>query len=138
MFRSDVWIQVTKRLRIRRSTQWPHRSYLGPSGVSIRKSCRRQDFSQDLLQRLLTEAGTPIHLGSRALNRLALVLKDPGGLIFSLELNRAECEFLTGQLTVAEERLAALSNRATTTVEQAALTIGPRRSVRSNASSRCG
>ncbi|MGF6935488.1 PAS domain S-box-containing protein [Paraburkholderia sp. UCT70] len=40
-------------------------------------------------------------------------------LIFALELNRAECEFLTGQLSVAEERLAALSNRATTTVEQA-------------------
>ena len=33
-------------------------------------------------------------------------------LIFALELNRAECEFLTGQLSVAEERLAALSNRA--------------------------
>ncbi|MGF6638312.1 trifunctional serine/threonine-protein kinase/ATP-binding protein/sensor histidine kinase [Paraburkholderia sp. MM6662-R1] len=40
-------------------------------------------------------------------------------LIFALELNRAECEFLTGQLSVAEERLAALSTRATTTVEQA-------------------
>jgi PAS domain S-box-containing protein len=40
-------------------------------------------------------------------------------LIFALELNRAECEFLTGQLSVAEERLAALSNRAMTTVEQA-------------------
>jgi predicted ATPase/GAF domain-containing protein len=40
-------------------------------------------------------------------------------LIFALELNRAECEFLTGQLSVAEQRLAALSNRATTTVEQA-------------------
>ncbi|SFT50512.1 AAA family ATPase [Paraburkholderia aspalathi] len=40
-------------------------------------------------------------------------------LIFALELNRAECEFLTGQLSVAEERLAALSSRATTTVEQA-------------------
>ena len=40
-------------------------------------------------------------------------------LIFALELNRAECEFLTGQLSVAEERLAALSNRATTTVERA-------------------
>jgi PAS domain S-box-containing protein len=40
-------------------------------------------------------------------------------LIFALELNRAECEFLTGQLSVAEERLAALSRRATTTVEQA-------------------
>jgi PAS domain S-box-containing protein len=38
---------------------------------------------------------------------------------FALELNRAECEFLTGQLAVAEERLAALSGRATTTVEQA-------------------
>jgi PAS domain S-box-containing protein len=40
-------------------------------------------------------------------------------LIFALELDRAECEFLTGRLSVAEERLAALSNRATTTVEQA-------------------
>ena len=40
-------------------------------------------------------------------------------LIFAVELNRAECEFLTGQLSVAEERLAALSKRATTTVEQA-------------------
>jgi PAS domain S-box-containing protein len=39
--------------------------------------------------------------------------------IFALELNRAECEFLTGQLSVAEERLAALSKRAMTTIEQA-------------------
>ncbi|MGF6301396.1 putative ATPase [Paraburkholderia sp. WC7.3d] len=42
-------------------------------------------------------------------------------LIFALELNRAECEFLTGQLSVADERLAVLSNRATTTVEQASV-----------------
>ncbi|HEX3991890.1 MAG TPA: AAA family ATPase, partial [Acetobacteraceae bacterium] len=40
-------------------------------------------------------------------------------LRFALELNRAECEFLTGDLSVAEERLAALSHRTTTTVEQA-------------------
>jgi PAS domain S-box-containing protein len=40
-------------------------------------------------------------------------------LVFALELNRAECEFLTSQVSLAEERLAALSNRATTTVEQA-------------------
>jgi PAS domain S-box-containing protein len=39
--------------------------------------------------------------------------------IFALELNRAECEFLTGQLSVAEERLGALSDRATTTIERA-------------------
>ncbi|WP_028214422.1 AAA family ATPase [Paraburkholderia mimosarum] len=40
-------------------------------------------------------------------------------LIFGLELNRAECEFLTGRLTDARVRLATLSRRATTTVEQA-------------------
>src|SRR6516164_1180777 len=40
-------------------------------------------------------------------------------LIFALELNRAECEFLTGQLSVADERLAALSKLAATTVEEA-------------------
>ncbi|WP_426426263.1 trifunctional serine/threonine-protein kinase/ATP-binding protein/sensor histidine kinase [Bradyrhizobium genosp. A] len=40
-------------------------------------------------------------------------------LVFALELNRAECEFLTGQLSAADERLAALSSRATTTIEQA-------------------
>ena len=43
-------------------------------------------------------------------------------LIFTLELNRSECEFLTGQLSVADERLAALSNLAATTVEQATVT----------------
>jgi PAS domain S-box-containing protein len=40
-------------------------------------------------------------------------------LIFALELDRAECEFLTGHLSAAEERLAALSNGPTTTVERA-------------------
>ena len=42
-------------------------------------------------------------------------------LSFALELNRAACEFLTGQLLVADERLASLSRRATTTVEQASV-----------------
>jgi PAS domain S-box-containing protein len=40
-------------------------------------------------------------------------------LIFALELHRSECEFLTGQLSAADERLAALSIRAATAVEQA-------------------
>jgi PAS domain S-box-containing protein len=40
-------------------------------------------------------------------------------LVFALELNRAECEFLTGALPEAEARLAALSSRAADTVEQA-------------------
>ena len=40
-------------------------------------------------------------------------------LSFSLELNRAECEFLTGDLPAAEERLTRLATRAGNTVEQA-------------------
>ena len=35
-------------------------------------------------------------------------------LTFALELHRAECEFLTGALAAAEERLTALSTRAAT------------------------
>jgi PAS domain S-box-containing protein len=41
---------------------------------------------------------------------------------FALALNRAECEFLTGQLALAEMRLTALAERAMTTVERAAVT----------------
>jgi PAS domain S-box-containing protein len=40
-------------------------------------------------------------------------------LTFALELNRAECEFLTGARAEAEQRLAALSSRAATTEERA-------------------
>jgi PAS domain S-box-containing protein len=40
-------------------------------------------------------------------------------LIFALELHQAECEFLTGALAEAEQRLEALSTRATNTVERA-------------------
>ena len=43
-------------------------------------------------------------------------------LIFALELNLAECEFLTGALAAAEERLNVLSTRAATTVERASVT----------------
>src|SRR5712692_9084901 len=43
-------------------------------------------------------------------------------LTFALELHRAECEFLTGALAEAEQRLAELSTRAATTVERATVT----------------
>src|SRR5262249_4434507 len=43
-------------------------------------------------------------------------------LIFELELHRAECEFLTGALAEAEQRLAVLSARTATTVERASVT----------------
>jgi PAS domain S-box-containing protein len=55
----------------------------------------------------------------------ALLREDPWErrheLTFALELNRAECEFLTGALAEAEQRLAALSNRAANSVERAAV-----------------
>jgi PAS domain S-box-containing protein len=43
-------------------------------------------------------------------------------LVFTLELDRAQCEFLTGELAAAEERLTMLSTRATDTVELATVT----------------
>jgi PAS domain S-box-containing protein len=42
-------------------------------------------------------------------------------LTFALELHRSECEFLTGELTAAEERLTMLSSRAAKTVDQSAV-----------------
>ncbi len=42
-------------------------------------------------------------------------------LIFALELERAGCEFLTGELGSADKRLTALFNRAASTVERASL-----------------
>jgi PAS domain S-box-containing protein len=43
-------------------------------------------------------------------------------LTFALELHRAECEFLTGELAAAEERLTLLSSRAANIVEQSTVT----------------
>jgi PAS domain S-box-containing protein len=40
-------------------------------------------------------------------------------LILALELHRAECEFLTGELTTAEARLTMLSSRAANAIDQA-------------------
>jgi PAS domain S-box-containing protein len=42
-------------------------------------------------------------------------------LVFPLELDRAECEFLTGELPIAEQRLRELSSRASNAVDQAAV-----------------
>ena len=42
-------------------------------------------------------------------------------LIFALELHTSECEFLTGELAAAAERLATLSSRAANTVDLAAV-----------------
>jgi len=64
-----------------------------------------------------------------ALNYLAdgraLLPQDPWNqhyrLAFDLEFHRAECEFLTGALTHADERLSALSGRAKNSMDSAAI-----------------
>jgi PAS domain S-box-containing protein len=43
-------------------------------------------------------------------------------LAFAMQLKRSECEFLTGELATAEERLSTLSGRAATLVHRAAVT----------------
>jgi PAS domain S-box-containing protein len=43
------------------------------------------------------------------------------GLIFALELNRAECELLTGLLGIADRRLTALAERAMSVIERASI-----------------
>jgi predicted ATPase len=43
-------------------------------------------------------------------------------LILALELRRAECEFLTGELAAAEARLTMLSSRAANAIDQATVT----------------
>jgi predicted ATPase/signal transduction histidine kinase/GAF domain-containing protein len=45
-------------------------------------------------------------------------------LLFDLELHQGECEFLTGELDAAENRLSALTGRATNLVDRAAATCG--------------
>lgn len=56
----------------------------------------------------------------------ALVAADarnrPDALTFSLAFQRAECEFLTGSLTTAEERLSMLSHSAANLIDKAAVT----------------
>ena len=42
-------------------------------------------------------------------------------LVFELELHRAECEFLTGDMSAAEQHLRILSSRAADTVQRAAV-----------------
>jgi serine/threonine protein kinase len=43
-------------------------------------------------------------------------------LAFAMQLKRAECEFLTGELATAEERLSTLSARSATLIDRAAVT----------------
>ena len=69
-----------------------------------------------------TAYGTALTYLTAAAALLSEACREPRhDLIFALEINRAECEFLTGELAAAEQRLVVLSGRAANTVEQAAV-----------------
>jgi PAS domain S-box-containing protein len=85
---------------------------------------REQLAELNLLAGQRAKASTAYASALAYLSTGAALLNDDGWkrrheLTFALALNRAECEFLTGQLAAADQRLVALTERATTTVEHA-------------------
>ncbi|WP_154671760.1 AAA family ATPase [Paraburkholderia sprentiae] len=96
-------------------------------GTALNTEQEREHLAElNLLAGQRAKGSTAYTAALTYLNAGAALLAEDGWarrreLIFALELNRAECEFLTGQALVAEARLAALSNRAATTVEKASV-----------------
>jgi PAS domain S-box-containing protein len=87
---------------------------------------REQLAELNLIAGKRAKASTAYTSALKYLNVAATLLTDDSWvrqheLTFALELHRAECEFLTGQSTAAEERLTKLSSRATNTVDLAAV-----------------
>jgi PAS domain S-box-containing protein len=98
-------------------------------GAALITSCdeREQLAEFNLLAGQRAKSSTAFTSALTYLNAGAALLAGDGWerrreLVFALSLNRAECEFLTGQLSIAEERLTALSNRPATTVKRALIT----------------
>jgi PAS domain S-box-containing protein len=88
---------------------------------------RRRVAELNLLAGKRAKAGTACAAALRYFATGRALLGDSGWeqcyqLTFEIELHWAECEYLTGQLAAAEERLLALSRRARTTVDSAAVT----------------
>jgi PAS domain S-box-containing protein len=87
---------------------------------------REQLAELNLIAGKRAKASTAYTSALKYLNVAATVLTDDSWerqheLTFALELHRAECEFLTGHSTAAEERLTKISSRATNTVDLAAV-----------------
>ncbi|QHF51234.1 ATP-binding sensor histidine kinase [Pseudomonas sp. S49] len=98
----------------------------GASLISARSE-REQLAEFNLLAGQRAKASTAYTSALTYLGAGATVLGEQGydsrhELAFALELNRAECEFLTGQFALADSRLQVLAERAANTVERAAVT----------------
>jgi PAS domain S-box-containing protein len=96
------------------------------SGLIVSVDERNQLAELNLIAGKRAKASTAHHSALTYLAAGAALLQedawnDRHDLIFQLELQRAECEFLTGALAKSEERLAEISQRAANTLERAAI-----------------
>jgi predicted ATPase/signal transduction histidine kinase len=100
---------------------------LNRGAALISSRSEREELAElNLLAGKRAKASTAYVSGLRYLVAGATLLSDGGwqqrpDLMFALELQRAECEFLTAELALAETRLAALAPRATHTVDRASV-----------------
>jgi PAS domain S-box-containing protein len=96
------------------------------SGLIVSADERNQLAELNLIAGKRAKASTAHHSALTYLIAGAALLQEDAwnrrrDLIFQLELQRAECEFLTGALAKSEERLAGISQRASDALERAAV-----------------
>ncbi len=96
------------------------------SGLIVSADERNQLAELNLIAGKRAKASTAHHSALTYLVAGAALLQEDAwdrrrDLIFQLELQRAECEFLTGALAKSEERLAGISQRASNALERAAV-----------------
>jgi predicted ATPase len=97
-------------------------------GAALIRSCDEQEqlAELNLIAGKRAKASTAYVSALTYLTAGAALLSDDGwqkrpDLMFPLELHRAECEFLTGELAASEGRLSALATHATNPVDRASV-----------------
>src|SRR5262249_15500850 len=102
-------------------------NHLNRGAALITSEEEREDLAElNLMTARRAKASTAYASALAYLDSGAALLQESGwehlhDLTFALELNRAECEYATGLLGQAEERLAALAAHAATLVQRAAV-----------------
>jgi len=102
-------------------------NHLNRGATLITSRAERENLSEmNLIAGKRAKASTAYASALKYFNQGAELLGDEGwerrrDLMLPMELERAECEFLTGALEAADRRLTALASRTTTTMERASL-----------------
>jgi PAS domain S-box-containing protein len=130
--RADAHLRIGRLLAAQPREKWEAAIFevvgqLNRGGALISRQEEREQLAElNLIAGKRAKAATAYASALTYLNAGAALLVEDSWehrpeLIFALELNRAECEFLTGAQAAAEQRLNALSPRAVTTLERASL-----------------